>query len=97
MIVKTTDESISNFLDIYSNWSYENNKLHCVFQFSDFNEAFGFISQIALLAEKQNHHPEIFNLYNRVVIDLTTHEANGVTERDFEFVRSIEKILNQQN
>ena len=96
MTLKATDESIRDFLGIYSTWTYENKKFHREFLFSDFSEAFGFISQIAQLAEKQNHHPEIYNIYNRVVIDLTTHEASGVTERDFEFIRSIENILKQQ-
>ena len=95
MTPKATDESIRDFLDIYNAWTYENKKLHREFLFSDFSEAFGFISQIAQQAEKQNHHPEIYNIYNRVVIDLTTHHACGVTEKDFELVRSIEKILGQ--
>lgn len=52
------------------------------FQFKDFNTAFGFMSRIALLAEKMDHHPEWFNVYNRVEITLTTHDAGGVTDKD---------------
>lgn len=52
------------------------------FQFKDFNQAFGFMARLALLAEKMDHHPEWFNVYNRVEITLTTHDAGGVTEKD---------------
>jgi len=52
------------------------------FRFRDFNHAFGFISRVALYAERHDHHPEWFNVYNRVEVALTTHEANGVTDKD---------------
>ncbi|MFM1842676.1 MAG: pterin-4a-carbinolamine dehydratase, partial [Cyanobacteriota bacterium] len=61
------------------------NKLHRQFQFGNFNEAFGFMSRLALVAEKLGHHPEWFNVYNRVTIDLTTHDAGGLTELDVKF------------
>ncbi len=52
------------------------------FQFGDFNEAFGFMTRVALAAEKADHHPEWFNVYNKVEITLSTHDANGLSERD---------------
>jgi len=73
-------------------WRIENGKLHKVFEFSNFVKAFGFMTKIALHAEKVNHHPEWFNVYGKVVIDLITHEANGLTERDFDLARTIEQL-----
>ncbi len=57
------------------------------FRFADFNQAFAFMTRLALLAEARNHHPEWFNVYNRVDITLTTHDAGGITERDLEMAR----------
>ena len=62
------------------------------FRFSDFTAAFGFMTRIALMAEKLDHHPEWFNVYNRVVIDLNTHDAGGITTLDFELARRVEDL-----
>ncbi len=62
------------------------------FKFADFNEAFGFMTQVALLAEKMDHHPEWFNVYNRVEITLSTHDAGGLSERDIELAARIDKL-----
>lgn len=63
------------------------------FNFKDFNEAFGFMSRVALAAEAQNHHPEWFNVYNRVEVTLTTHEAGGLTGRDVKLAEMIEGFV----
>ncbi len=60
------------------------------FRFADFNAAFGFMSRVALLAERMDHHPEWFNVHARVEVRLTTHEAGGVTERDIAMARAME-------
>jgi 4a-hydroxytetrahydrobiopterin dehydratase len=60
------------------------------FRFADFNAAFGFMSRVALMAEKLDHHPEWFNVYNRVEITLTTHDAGGLSQRDLELGRFID-------
>ncbi len=65
-------------------WALDQDKLYREFVFDDFNEAFGFMSRVALAAEAANHHPEWFNVYNRVRVHLTTHDAGGVTQRDLE-------------
>lgn len=63
-------------------WSLDQDKLHREFVFEDFNAAFGFMSRVALAAEAANHHPEWFNVYNRVRVHLTTHDSGGITKRD---------------
>ncbi len=60
-------------------------------KFKTFNEAFGFMTQVALTAEKMNHHPEWSNVYNRVSIRLTTHDTGGLTEKDFALAREIDR------
>jgi 4a-hydroxytetrahydrobiopterin dehydratase len=60
------------------------------FQFSDFNEAFGFMTRVAIAADKADHHPEWFNVYNRVEITLTTHDADGLSERDVKLAKFID-------
>jgi 4a-hydroxytetrahydrobiopterin dehydratase len=59
--------------------------------FADFNQAFAFMTQVALVAEKQDHHPEWFNVYNRVEIRLSTHDAQGLTDRDFRLAQFIDE------
>ena len=61
------------------------------FQFADFNAAFGFMTRVALLAEKQDHHPEWFNVWNRVDITLSTHDAGGLSQRDIALAEAIDK------
>jgi 4a-hydroxytetrahydrobiopterin dehydratase len=73
-------------------WSVENGKLHRQFQFSSFVEAFGFMSSSALVAESMGHHPEWFNVYNRVTVDLTTHDAGGITSKDVDLARRMNKL-----
>ena len=63
------------------------------FNFADFNEAFGFMTRVALLADKQDHHPEWFNVWNRVEITLTTHDAGGLSARDVKLAKAIEGLL----
>lgn len=75
-------------------WVINGGKLHKVFIFKNFIQAFGFMSQVAVLAEKQNHHPEWSNVYKTVKIDLTTHEADGISERDFHLAAAIENLVN---
>lgn len=62
------------------------------FVFKDFNQAFGFMTRAALVAEKMNHHPEWFNVYNKVEVTLSTHDAGGVTENDVKLAEAMEKI-----
>ncbi|HEX3883077.1 MAG TPA: 4a-hydroxytetrahydrobiopterin dehydratase [Stellaceae bacterium] len=62
------------------------------FQFGDFSEAWAFLARVALLAEKMDHHPEIFNVYNRVELILSTHDAGGLSDRDIKLAAAIDKV-----
>jgi len=77
-------------------WNLRSDKLYRRCVFTDFVEAFGFMSRVALLAEAANHHPEWSNVYNRVEIYLTTHDAGGITQRDFDLARRICDLLGEQ-
>jgi len=80
-------------LQTFADWTHDaaRDALTKTFVFADFNTAFGFMSRVALQAEKSDHHPEWFNVYNRVEITLTTHDANGLSERDVALAGFIEK------
>ncbi len=78
---RLSDEELKKALDQLSGWSVKEGKLHRQFQFASFIEAFGFMSSVALVAESMGHHPEWFNVYNRVTIDLTTHDSGGITQK----------------
>ena len=73
-------------------WSVVDGKLHKEYEFTDFVEAFGFMAAGALCAERRNHHPEWFNVYNRVRIDLATHDAGGITYFDVDLARDFDRI-----
>jgi 4a-hydroxytetrahydrobiopterin dehydratase len=77
-------------------WVIEHHKLYRLFTFADFVDAFGFMSRVALLAESMDHHPEWSNVYNRVEIFLTTHDADGISERDFMLAERINALLPAQ-
>lgn len=90
---RLADEDIRIGLTEIPGWSVKDGKLHCEFKFKSFVEAFGFMSQVALLAERMNHHPEWFNVYNRVQVSLATHDAGGITEKDLALARSIQALM----
>ena len=75
-----------------SPWVLKDGKLHREYRFGSFVEAFGFMSSVALVAESMNHHPEWFNVYGKVVVDLMTHEGGGVTRKDLELAGKIEGL-----
>jgi len=73
-------------------WTLEGGKLHREYKFADFVEAFGFMASAALVAERMNHHPEWFNVYRTVRVELATHDAGGITALDFELARAMSKL-----
>jgi len=77
-------------------WKEENKQLKRSFAFKDFVEAFGFMTQVAFVAEKMNHHPTWSNVYNKVDIQLFTHEANdSITDKDIKLSKEIDRIFNK--
>lgn len=79
-----------------SKWIEKDNALYGEFKFKNFRQAFGFLSQVAILMEKQNHHAKIENMYNVVTFELTTHDAgNTVTEKDYKLAKAIEGLLDE--
>ena len=88
--MRLSKDDIDEELKGLPGWSVVNEKLHKEFQFENFNQAFGFMTRAAMEIEKMNHHPEWFNVYNRITIELTTHDAGGITKNDV----SLARILN---
>ena len=74
-------------------WVIKEDRLHREFKFPDFISAFGFMTKVAILSERSNHHPEWSNKYNKVAISLTTHEAGGISNRDFELADEISRLV----
>jgi len=89
---KLSDIDVENGLRTLPGWSLSNGKLHREYKFADFIHAFGFMATSAIAIEKKNHHPEWFNVYNRVVVDLTTHDAGGISQKDFDLARMLDDI-----
>lgn len=87
---KLSDAEIALRLQKMPHWTLQNGKLHREFQFADFVQAFGFMASVALVAEAMNHHPEWSNVWNKVKIDLNTHDVGGITEFDFALAEKME-------
>ncbi|APA86193.1 4a-hydroxytetrahydrobiopterin dehydratase [Paraburkholderia sprentiae WSM5005] len=94
MIQKLTSDERLQQLAKLNRWESvaERDAIRRTFEFADFNEAFGFMTRVAIKAQQMDHHPEWFNAYNKVDITLSTHEANGVTERDIALAAFIDSI-----
>jgi 4a-hydroxytetrahydrobiopterin dehydratase len=90
--IKLTQSEISDQLSKLTEWSVKDGKLHREYKFGDFSRAIGFMMTAAVLIEKKDHHPEWFNVYNKVTVDLTTHDAGGITAKDFDLANTLEQI-----
>ncbi|MGA8854710.1 MAG: 4a-hydroxytetrahydrobiopterin dehydratase [Christiangramia sp.] len=90
---KLSEEDIQNKLKDFDGWTYAKDAIHTSFQFENFKEAFTMMTRIAFEAEAQQHHPNWGNVYNQLEISLSTHDADGVTEKDFKLARTIEEII----
>jgi len=91
---KLSEEQRSDFLSKHTDWVHDpaRDAIKKTFKFKNFSEAFAFMTRIAMLAEKMIHHPEWFNVYNRVEVTLTTHDAGGLSEKDVKMAKYMEKI-----
>ncbi|MET0341732.1 MAG: 4a-hydroxytetrahydrobiopterin dehydratase [Polyangiales bacterium] len=90
---KLSAEDVTARLTAHPAWSLVDGKLRRTLTFPDFVRAFGFMSQVALYAERMNHHPEWRNVYDRVEIDLVTHDCGGISERDFALAAKIDALV----
>lgn len=91
-VPKLTAAEIETALESLPGWSVAAGKLHKEYQFPNFIQAFGFMATSAIGIEKMDHHPEWFNVYNRVSVDLTTHDSGGITRKDVELARLLESV-----
>ena len=89
---KLSDEEIQKSLNELNDWAVVNGKLHKEIEFVGFTEAWQFMTIAVTEMEKMNHHPEWFNVYNKLVIDLMTHDAGGITENDVNLAKYLDKI-----
>lgn len=89
---KLTTDQINETLRGLSGWSLQGGKLHREWKFKDFVSAWGFMSRVALVAEKMNHHPEWFNVWNTVRVDVSTHDAGGITEFDVQLAKAMNEL-----
>jgi 4a-hydroxytetrahydrobiopterin dehydratase len=85
-----TEQKLTAAIDQLTDWKIVDGKLHRAFKFDNFISAFGFMTKVAMVAEKMGHHPELFNSYNRVEISLVTHDAGGVGPLDIELAQKID-------
>ena len=85
--------SAKPLLEELENWNFKEGGIEKDFLFKDFTQAMGFIIKVGLQAEKMNHHPELFSVYNKVKIRLTTHDQGGLTDKDFQLASLIESVL----
>jgi len=92
---KLTAEQLSAELQKLTGWTVKSEKLHREYRFADFPHAFGFMATAAPLIEKMNHHPEWSNVYDRVTVDLTSHDTGGITERDIRLAGTLEAIASK--
>lgn len=89
---KLTDNEIAERLAALPLWSLAEGRLRRELRFADFNQAFGFMARVALIAEKLDHHPDWKNVWNKVEIELSTHDAGGITAKDFELAARIDQV-----
>jgi 4a-hydroxytetrahydrobiopterin dehydratase len=94
MAAKLTDERRAEALGQLADWKVVNGRdaITRTFQFKDFSEAFGFMTRVALVAEKMDHHPEWFNVFNKVEVTLSTHDAGGLTELDVKLAAAMDRL-----
>ncbi|MBW1296595.1 4a-hydroxytetrahydrobiopterin dehydratase [Aquimarina litoralis] len=94
--MKLSETEIIDRLKTMDGWEYEDNALHTSFEFENFKDAFSAMSRIAFEAEALNHHPDWSNVYNVVNISLSTHDADGITEKDFQLAKAIDGIVEEE-
>ena len=93
---KLSEKEIRDQVGKLDGWNVVDGKINKTFEFDDFVQAFGFMTRVAMEAEKMNHHPEWFNVYNRVRIDLVTHDIGGISNYDIKLAKTVDLIAKQE-
>ena len=93
MVEKLTATEREALAEELPDWNLSGEHLERGFEFADFSQAFAFMTRVALLAEKQNHHPEWSNVWNKVDVALTTHDAGGLSARDVKLAKAIDRLV----
>jgi len=94
MVSLIEQHQLDYFIEKNPSWMIDNKSIKKEFKFDNFINAFGFMSKVALLSEKMDHHPTWHNTYNKVKIELTTHDKGGITNNDIKLAESIDKLIN---
>ena len=94
MVSLIEKNQLDSFIEKNPSWIIDNKTIKKEFKFENFIEAFGFMSKVALLSEKIDHHPDWQNIYNKVKINLTTHDKGGITNNDIKLAEAIDKLIN---
>ena len=90
---KLDSDEIELRLSRISNWTLDKDRIKKTFEFKNFGDAFAFMTRMAIEIERMNHHPEWFNVYNKLTIDLMTHDAGGITENDINLAKILDSLL----
>lgn len=93
MAKRLTDREIDDRLEELSGWELDGDRIHFEQDFDSFTDAIAFINRVARLADAADHHPEIFNVYSHVELELTTHDAEGLTAKDFDLAAQIDEVV----
>jgi 4a-hydroxytetrahydrobiopterin dehydratase len=93
---KLSQQEIELEIGKIQGWKVANGKLNRTFEFENFVQAFGFMTQVAIQAEKMNHHPEWFNVYNKIEINLVTHDINGISNYDIKLAETINHLYSKE-
>ena len=88
-----SDEEVEAFVEAHSGWTRNGDEIQCTYEFSDFSEAMGFVTRVALAAEKANHHPDIDIRWNKVNLTLSTHSEGGLTAKDLDLADTIDGLV----
>ena len=94
MVSLTEKNQLDSFIEKNPSWIIDNKTIKKEFKFDNFIDAFGFMSKVALVSERMDHHPNWQNTYNKVKIELTTHDKGGITNNDIKLAESIDKLIN---
>jgi 4a-hydroxytetrahydrobiopterin dehydratase len=94
---RLSEQEIEREVSKLKGWKVANGKLSQKFEFNNFVQAFGFMTKVAMEAEKLNHHPEWFNVFNKVIIDLVTHDVEGISNYDIRLASIINQVYNNKN